>query len=1476
LTIDRLRKESTQQDTRQPAEQPKPFIKYKDEGFLKDAVDNIIYSGKSFIHGSQQGFDMMKLGIWLNRNIPRYWFADDRTSKLLQNFNVQLDINDGQETVRQKLLDAGYRPRTKEELRKSMPEGFLQTEDDEQVFAKFFGEIPETIDDWQPGGTWVTAPGYEKAEQTNQTLLDYFLPRIQQRKADYNNWLQEHPELSPNPEYVNGWLNNPELLTDPDYLVYELTSSITYMLAALSSAAITTAVTGSGVAGLLAGAAAVSPALVDEVYQSLILQGATEEQAIQIAAVLGPIEGGIESLTNIPILSAAKGTLFKPVTNRILKGLAGRVLRSIPAKATGATLIGAISEGIDETSQQFVTNLARKAIDENASLIEGLAEAASRAAIPGAIFGGAAGTFGAIRTQDAGEIQQVSLVDELPPPNVSPEIEVVTTPEEATTEEIAAEEPFSLEKIAAERGVKLTQVSSEDANKSLLYKTLVDLKENGAVYIPAQEGKPAEIIYTEEATPSVFHEIGHDIYESMIGKTVDDPIVKLVDDVFLPEYKKLTDRLPPYVLRVKNKAYSDLTKKEKAAVLFTFGEDYVADLKPDDIITLHPFDENEVFSNVYAKLMKGQEAKNFKETSKAMREMFNIPESGKAFTKKTLGKAKTEVRAKIKRTGTERGFYTKRGKKARFFNRYLKKYDSHSDLRRMTLNELKEILEYVESGRPEKIGNKIVITDKTERNIQAHKGSLVRAELLTDAGYQRIMDTLGLEIDHYENPESFITESEGFNLMKTMDNQAAIGLTEMDAKVSVGLEKSKNVAEAHNKIISKLERRKIETGKVPTPSRLWDIARYMQELQNRTGDRFYEVYYMMINRKLLMDELVEKMHSELEAIAPEQELAIAEQIKMEYKAAEHRVRFNRIHWGIDMYNDDAQSILDNVFKAGKAAEEERQYMPTLAEIQEAIDAWASGGDQALWDYTADKEWGVIHTGYDPRMMINPQFELSEIRWANTNKTHLHGRTIEDMPEMEENILQRRKRYWRRLFALDLEPYAKELERLFKENYERFEDPRKVEKDISQFIKEVYGFIPRSEVAKLMLKSGSWAFSVLSLSPHMFVRNLHQNIAFHPDAMEAFSFNNRELSEAEKQYSDISIKQYNAIKRDWLMQEALGNNKLARFIKKISYYAKSDWINRRVSMWISVNKAERAMKRFEASGDIDEFMEKSGFYDLQPLEQKHILDLVVLKEVDFGGGIPKFTGHEAAVLELARLITEKTHFRYRRFERAPIEMGESGRLAGSLMTFPRGFGQKLYDHINKLRPGSDATTAEKQRAGKDLITMVAGMLIANSLYMLLTGKERGPYDPREILGWQPGGLAIGYGIEVANAISDLVRAATGDAKALDRAATSIQRMAEMTVPFYKQAIDILEAALGTRYADRQGIRKIKELVNKEYKMGKEYYNVERNAIQVIQHALFGTRYAEQVLEGTKDTKNGTPKTIQRGSAIDRLRKKSGGK
>jgi len=265
-------------------------------------------------------------------------------------------------------------------------------------------QVPtETAPGLLPGSrAWYEAATFEPTaiEQRQEEIkvikeeqVNHFLQLMQENDA----WIQEHPELTPKPLYLESPFEHTELFKDPGYYAYSITSSLAYTAATMGTIIAVSAVATPFVgvpAGLLVAGAPEAASMTEE----LVKQGIPFEEAAKWGSIYGLAAGGIETVSDLPFI----GLVFKPVKtavqpmwNTLLRGTASRLAKA----AITAAVIPNI-EGLEEAITQAVHNAILKHYDETVSILDGVSHAYIQgliASLPFMVIGGRA-SFRTFRT----------------------------------------------------------------------------------------------------------------------------------------------------------------------------------------------------------------------------------------------------------------------------------------------------------------------------------------------------------------------------------------------------------------------------------------------------------------------------------------------------------------------------------------------------------------------------------------------------------------------------------------------------------------------------------------------------------------------------------------------------------------------------------------------------------------------------------------------------------------------------------------------------------------------------------------------------------------------------------------------------------------------------------------------------------------------------------------------------------------------
>jgi len=198
------------------------------------------------------------------------------------------------------------------------------------------------------------------------------------------------------------------------------------------------------------------------------------------------------------------------------------------------------------------------------------------------------------------------------------------------------------------------------------------------------------------------------------------------------------------------------------------------------------------------------------------------------------------------------------------------------------------------------------------------------------------------------------------------------------------------------------------------------------------------------------------------------------------------------------------------------------------------------------------------------------------------------------------------------------------------------------------------------------------------------------------------------------------------------------------------------------------------------------------------------------------------------------------------------MGRVGRILGNLILWARAYWEKLLYHGSKVI-GKNIPFKERWRGLEVLSNIIIGGMLVGAAYKKITGRRENPYNPLNLLAYEPGGLALGTVEAVSDVYVNMILAVKGDKRALAVLTTAFPHAADMFIPFYDYALRAIEASTDTKNIDRLACRKLRMLLDKEYKVRGGAYVVQRNALERWQYFLSGAGIDVTIKEREKKEK-----------------------
>ena len=773
---------------------------------------------------------------------------------------------------------------------------------------------------------------------------------------------------------------------------------------------------------------------------------------------------------------------------------------------------------------------------------------------------------------------------------------------------------------------------------------------------------------------------------------------------------------------------------------------------------------------------------------------------------------------------------------------------------KITTEQLQNLLKAVQKARPKRVGYKRVITRKTEKKIQSLKENLTKKTQMTERHFDEILE---IEVHgkepKYTDAKNFITETQGKDILRRMLDTAEI----------VRLTESFEQAIAKNPEIAgrvKLLDGRIAKAPKRDPYSLESMRYYNQQAEIKTGTPIFTSYMDLMDTHLEITKTRTATWKRLESTTAKFK-EIAKDEKALQRVSDYIASQSTLKEKPAMPTDITADEIKLAKEIQKILEEYRikvrvskfynwyyynQPIPDhdryVKEITKAEDIYESKGREELIEYLETQEWGVVQSGYEPLEILFHKIRPYTTGPTAVGKGHIKIRTDIEYHKQERNILQRLSAYMRQIDMLyNMSPKINAYIRLFDDGASKFSDWGKVKNDIEIFLRNLKRYnIEGGFFERMIARAYSQAMRVIIMpSPVLSFRNLFQNAAFEHDKSILIDPRNNKLTDKDIEYLETYVLQTRAMVEEYFMvgeKPLPGLRLLTKMIDKVKLYPYSDIANRHWSFWAKTNQVDRALK----ADSIKQMMTEAKFEDMKELEQRRALAILARD------------GKKAMTQYIGRVHVDDIHFLYERSQRSPAEMTSLGKIVGNLMLFPRAYGEKLAHAVNKTLKGK--TYEEQWRGLKTIFAVIGGGMLVGSIYTMVTGRKRNPYNPLEILAFRPGGLAWGS-IEAATEIyANILSAAKGDSRALAALTVAIPRAADMFIPFYDYTLRAIEAATDQKNIDRKALRQMRMMIDKEYKIRGGAYKVKRTALEKWQYFISGP-------SAEKEEKETEPKKIE---------------
>ena len=515
-----------------------------------------------------------------------------------------------------------------------------------------------------------------------------------------------------------------------------------------------------------------------------------------------------------------------------------------------------------------------------------------------------------------------------------------------------------------------------------------------------------------------------------------------------------------------------------------------------------------------------------------------------------------------------------------------------------------------------------------------------------------------------------------------------------------------------------------------------------------------------------------------------------------------------------------------------------------SELILAIELRNRGAYNGLWQFLKTCTWGVYEYGFDPRQIGDPNLRTKDVPMGHViGASSLHQRTRVEFPgfgRFRRNLVQRMLSYVTQMeIQWEIEPELRNFQKLWDLAYWKFENREEIKGGLDKWWGLMQG-IPSHYGFWTMQGRRVWrqSMTAIFLEPLMSVRNFFQAGLLHMDRTELIRWLARGRQEMSptmrikgKRFFDIFVSQLGGLRKYVLLvnQPGLpGLGLLNRAADSLNIYGWSDYIPRLWSFYAYLNKSWRATQQYLRDGNVENWIRKSGANHLRQTEINFVLSHYLARANETfnlrADALEDVTGAEMAAFYVARRNTDHTHFKYARWARGMLEMGNLGETLWNLFVFPRGYGQRVAWQTEKIVNlfRGEATWEEARPAFNDLIKLFVVAQLFSAFWTGLTGRKRNPYDPLSILTqWTFGGLFVGAMQDITELIRDAGMVAniwgddTQQEQAKGRIIGKASDLSEMLVPFYRRVIDVWAAVEDTPDQDVYWLRKMREQFDKDY-------------------------------------------------------------
>uniref|UniRef100_A0A6M3KKP8 Uncharacterized protein n=1 Tax=viral metagenome TaxID=1070528 RepID=A0A6M3KKP8_9ZZZZ len=1412
------------------------------------------------------------------------------------------------------------------------------------------GELPNILGDAFLNLSEKAAPftviGDKEAKENSVAWIQGLRARLKQRyeidQLEFQDWLKEHPELNPRPEWAKP-VESPRDFFDPGRIAYLIASNAPVMASAATVGIGTGILTGNPWTGAIAASAVMTPVMIADIQQDAMENGASFEDASALATTVGIAMGAVEiapwvvalKIINPAFMGVFRKTVTKEATKVIVQNLTARGVIGTGAKAVVKGYLPiVVTEILEENIQQIMQNAAVKVFNSDRSLTEGLGQTTMDtfwAVSPLAFMGGISSYMG----------MKSNL-----PPKVQQQIDTTATKmKEAGLSEEHAE------------AVGLAQVLETETGRAMVEEAMEKAPVTPPVEVipPTPGGIPTQITNQMEValksrgyTQKEINQMKPQVAVDILGVTPEVTEATQSRITFL-QSKIATYNEEIQVSRSSIATYQDrlsrmtLSSSEQAEIQDTIKtlEDRIVELEGDKQSTTESLDKlrrpvqtPELFE---ALINDGERLAAQNPEATEFRIAVEEAKAAKTPEEQRLALIKMESLEEQLIAPTLDSIVSKliRGERlniteTQFYNQNMLAIDELLSQRSVENQAIREQLRAaMEKALP---GIRKLIPDLT---------------YLPNEALPKLPD-LEEEMDNFrdvlnDNPNLKNLIKAPHKVLSFYDTASSI-ITDLRAAIEIAIENKAEgwedlvkEKEAELKAIAKkaslssktfltkgfgdlgtLDKAKVALSFVPDHSIFAGIVDDFRDtplvyssIQKETGLPFLrilerieqvrgyclrlqdEYYKRIVNnpkwRKIVRDgKKMEQVALIIDSRRPDSKTVVSDPVTDEdflmvevadameavFREWQPVVRFQRF---IEAYenNSDPNAIHEKIKDA------------PIEDLTNAVTILEESGEESLWRFLSDKEWGVYKSGYSPWRVAVPSLEREEPSWASVRgASYLMSRDSVEMPwDAKKGFLASYDSYNLSMaLRFFLRKEVQNLANMFQSSWDKWNNPEHVQSYLRKHLRAIQGF-PDEEsnfFNRVMRRILSWAHPNIFWHPVVGFRNIVQFVWSFPYRTELvrgiWEFRSLPASlrnKANERFA-ISIDQTGRPLRNWMFQDEeisiLGE--VPEWVKRVTtplgYVAKSldflshqtakiptiaftDKASRMAAFKAGLSKAWRATERYMKDGNARRWFNQSGINNayITREQQEHIIGLLALgnKTISWSvAGLQEVSGYEAASIRIAEETAQRTLYVYDKALAAGIHRG-SGRALASLFTFPRSTVQMYAQQLARVI-AKDSSVGERIAASKNILLLWIVGEVLSLAFASLTNRDRKEYSIVNTITWGFGGLGVGLASDVFNFLSDSMLAAFGSKedkeRVISRLPTEATRLGDVLVGFYGLLMDTLEVALDEEKGiDIAFLRKVRSMLDENY-TPEEREKANRNVIEMVQKILFKADAPDPIL------------------------------